>query len=141
MGVYLTANNSKYSFKMSYIGFHHLRKSIAELLDPEFGELYHEMVASIFMKDKIEAETKLTKILADREKFPDEILYFLMEPDTGGSVSYRTCKKIYDLIKDVDFGNNRFQYVCNSDSVVSDYELFKKFLKDCYSHHRNMKWF
>ena len=69
MGVCLTANNSSYSFYMGYFGFHTLRRSIAEVIDPEFAQLYHEMLAGVFMEDRIEAEKKLSKLLIDEDKY------------------------------------------------------------------------
>lgn len=144
MGVCLTANNSSYSFYMGYFGFHILRRSIAEIIDPEFAQLYHEMLAGVFMEDRIEAEKKLSKLLADEDKFPEDIecvLDFLFQPDVEGKVSYKTCKKLYDLIKDVNFDGKSFRYVCDQNSEMSDYEMFKKFLKECYRYHRNMRWY
>ena len=53
------------------------------------------------------------------------------------AISHRTCKKIYDLIKDIDFGNRCFRYAIHAHN---DWEEFKDFLMDCYSHHKKMKW-
>lgn len=144
MGVCLTANNSSYSFYMGYFGFHALRRSIAEVIDPEFAQLYHEMLAGVFMEDRIEAEKKLSKLLMDEDKFPEDIepiLDFLFQPDVEGKVSYKTCKKLYDLIQDVNFKGKSFMYGCYQNSEMSDYEMFKEFLKECYRYHRSMRWY
>lgn len=145
MGICLTANNSKYSFNMSYGSFHNLRRNIATAIDPEFGELYHKQLAALYVTDSLEAENEIVKLLADEERFPDTlqpIINFLYESDCEGSVDYRTCKAIYDLIKDVDFEDKNFQYVSyRVGQSISDYEKFKEFLRECYRYHRHMRWY
>ena len=64
------------------------------------------------------------------------VLDFLYAPDEDGKISYKTCRKIYELIKDVDFGGKCFRYAAH---VHNDYEEFKMFLKECVSHRRNMR--
>lgn len=65
------------------------------------------------------------------------LLDFLFASDCGGEISYKTCKKIYDLINNIDFGNEIFTYGAHSDG--KDYEYFKEFLLECYSHRRKMR--
>lgn len=69
----------------------------------------------------------------------DDILDFLYASDCEGKAGHRTCKKIYDLIKDVDFHGQIFTYAAYSDG--KDYEYFKGFLFECYSKKRNMIWY
>lgn len=52
--------------------------------------------------------------------------------------SVTVCGKIYNLIKDIDFGDKGFRYAIYR---RNDYEEFKKFLKDCYSKRKNMVWY
>ena len=143
MGLCIYATNSSMEFNLGYGQFHNLRWNIAEILDPKVGELYHQL-ASILIEDAIYAERELQKILSDDDKFPDEeisgILDFLFASDCEAKISYKACKQVYDLIKDVDFEDKCFQYVAYRKHGESDYELFKKFLKECYSHHRYMRW-
>ena len=105
------------------------------------------MIAKVYQKSKAidrfrermyEASDKVNQI--DRRQLDKEygdIIEFLFMPDVSGSISHGTCKKIYDLIKDVDFGSEGFRY-----GVLrhNDYEEFKAFLKDCYSHRKKMRW-
>ena len=42
------------------------------------------------------------------------------------------------LIKDINFGDKIFVYGAHSDG--KDYEYLKDFLRECYSHRRNMRW-
>ena len=139
MGICLTSRKSKYSFHMGYGGFHNLRTNIAKIFDEELGELYSDITASIINPQ--EYNDNLNKILRN-ERFKDEdedILDFLFASDCNGKCGYKTCRKIYNLIKDVDFGNKIFTYAAHSDG--NDYENFKLFLKECYLKRRIMIWY
>ena len=138
MGICLKANNSEYSFDMGYGGFNRLRTNIAYAFDKEFGTAYDN--TQLCLRDPVEYDKRLYTILAD-DRFKNEdvdIVDFLFAPDGHGKCGYKTCKKIYDLIKDIDFGNKIFTYAARSDG--KDYEKFKLFLKECYSKRRNMVW-
>lgn len=138
MGVTLTAKNSTYSFDMGYGGFFNLQKNIAMALDKEFGEHYAELMRAYY-SDKEEYDKKTAEIISRKglEKKFSSILDFLYTGDCDGKIDYRTCGKIYDLIKDVDFGNKCFRYVAHAHN---DYGELKEFLKECYSHRRNAYW-
>ena len=122
-------------------GFMSLRENIALAFDKEFGEHYIKL-RSIWKQEDFEAFDKETnRILAD-DRFHEEdvdIVEFLFASDCGGEISYKTCKKIFDLIKDIDFGNKIFTYAGRSDG--KDYQYFKEFLKECYSNRRKMRWY
>ena len=141
MGITITANNSKYSFNMGYGGFFNLRTNLAKAYDEEFGELYS---ALRFCKRKAVYAffDKVCNDMLSDERFKEEdndIIDFLFMPDSDGKIRYRTCGKLYNLIKDIDFGDKRFQF-CKY-SKGNDYEQFKVFLKECYSHRRNLRWY
>lgn len=57
--------------------------------------------------------------------------------DLKGSISYKTCGKIYYLIKDIDFTTG-FRYAAY---MHNDFEEFKEFLLDCYSKRKKMRWY
>ena len=139
MGVCLTSRKSNYSFDMGYIGFNNLRTNIAKAWDKEFGEAYADNTMCMLHP---EVYTKrLNRILADK-RFKNEdadILNFLMASDCDGKCGYKTCKKLYNLIKDVDFGKKIFTYAAYSDG--KDYEHLKLFLKECYQKRRIMIWY
>ena len=140
MGVTITATNSKYSFDMGVGGFLSLRVNIAKAMDRELGEHYATM-SFCWRKDEWDAfDARTNEILAD-SRFSEEDgdwLDFLFASDTEGSISHKTCKKILDAIRDVDFGNRIFVYAVRSDG--RDYEHFKDFLQECYTHRRKMRW-
>lgn len=141
MGYTITATNSNYDFSGGYGQFKDLRENIALAFDKEFGRHY-QTLGFCHSKDTIKLfNDKANKILQD-DRFKDEdedIISFLFAPDCDGSISYKTCKKIYDLIKDKDYKGQYLNYIAWSDG--NDYEKFKEFLLDCYKHRRKMVWY
>lgn len=140
MGVSIYAINSSRSFDMGYGGFINLRTNIALAFNKRFGDHY-KTLTTCFMQEHFDAYNKKANAIIEEENLEadDDILDFLYAPDCeGGTVGYKTCKKIYELIKDIDFGNKIFTYAAYSDG--KDYEHFKEFLLDCYKHKRNMRW-
>ena len=141
MGITITATNSSREFDMGAGGFMSLRTNIAKAFDTELGEHYATLCHVWCEGDYRTFDEKANKILSN-PRFKDEdidIVDFLFASDIEGSISHKTCKKIHDLIKDVDFGNRIFVYAARSDG--NDYEYFKQFLLDCYSHRRRMRWY
>lgn len=141
MGVTITATNSSRDFDMGAGGFFSLRTNIAKAFDAEFGEHY-DTLSRIWRHEDCEAFDKKTEEILKHSRFKSEdadIVEFLFMSDCDGSISHKTCKKIYDLIKDIDFGNRIFVYAAHSDG--KDYEYFKEFLLECYKHRRKMRWY
>ena len=136
MGVSIVATHSKYSFDMGGFGFFNLRKNIAYALDREFGQHYEKIICCSSEED-FTVFNQVTNRMVVRKNLDDDILDFLFQSDIEGSISYKTCKKIYDLIKNIDFGNKGFRYGAYQHN---DYEEFKEFLLECYQHRRKMKW-
>ena len=118
-----------------------LRENIALAFDKEFGDHYGKLRFIRKQEDFEAFDKQANRILADdrfREE-DDDILEFLFMSDCGGEISHKTCKKIFNLIKDIDFGNKIFTYAGRSDG--KDYQYFKDFLKECYSNRRKMRWY
>ena len=139
MGLTIYANNEPISFDMGGGGFFDLRLNICKIFDKELGEVYSEIPLAFGIHNEI--NKRINEILSD-DRFSDDdedIVDFLFASDCEGKISHKTCKKIYDLIKDIDFGNSYFQYI-NRRKPEGDYEAFKRFLKNCYSNHRKMRW-
>ena len=140
MGISITAVHSKYDFDMGYGGFFNLRRNIALALDKDFGENYSNL-AICYTRSQFEENDRIAEYIINKKHLDEEygdIINFLYQADTNGSISYKTCKKIYDLIKDVDFGNKIFRYAAYAGN---DYKEFKEFLLECYSHRRKMRWY
>ena len=139
MGVCLTSKKSNYSFDMGYIGFNNLRANIASAWDKELGEVYAN--TSMAILDQKKYNERINSILAD-DRFKNEdkdIADFLFQSDCEGKCGYKTCGKIYNLIKDIDFTGKIFTYAAYSDG--KDYEHSKLFLKECYKKRRMMIWY
>ena len=96
---------------------------------------------------------KTEKILSDK-RFKNEdadMIKFLFASDCEGKISYRTCKKIYDLIKDdgKEFGLGYYSPLPNQENIPlkerkmkanSSWSEFKEILKECYSKRMNLTW-
>ncbi len=138
MGFTIYANNGSRSFDGGMGGFMNLRINIARAFDAEFGEHYSNIGRCHLDYDAFDKRTE--EILSDA-RFNDndaDIIEFLFASDCEGAISHRTCKKIYDLIKDIDFKGKIFTYGAYSDG--RDYEYFKEFLLECYKHRRKLRW-
>lgn len=140
MGVTISATNSSYVFEMGYGRFFNLRKNIAMALDKEFGENYADLSFCLTESQFADNDKKAYRIIQRNHLNDDyeDVIAFLYASDGGGSISYKTCQSIFELMKDIDYGNKGFQYANRSNN---DYETFKKFLKECYSKRRKMKWY
>lgn len=136
MGVSIKAANSTFTFDCGSGGFFNLRKNIALALDSEFGSLYGKLIY-IYSEEDFEVFERTATLMAARKQLDSDVLDFLFQSDADGSVSYQTCKKIYLLIKDIDFGKKGFRYGAYQNN---DYEEFKEFLLECYRHRRKMRW-
>ena len=141
MGVTIYANGGSRDFNAGYGGFFNLRKNIAFAWDKELGEHYAQMMRSLLGEAEQKAYNEKTNKILANDRFKDEdsdILDFLYASDCEGSISHKTCKKIYDLIKNINFGDKIFTYAAYSDG--KDYEHFKDFLLECYKHRRKLRW-
>lgn len=137
MGVTIYANGVQQSFDCGYLGFGLIRLNIAKILDEELGVLYSYVISE--KMDLMECKKKLISLLQkDRFSAYEDIIDFLFDSDCSGKISYKTCGKIYKLIKDFDFGDMIFTYAGRSDE--KDYERFKVFLKECYAKRAYMRW-
>ena len=57
-------------------------------------------------------------------------------------MDYKACGEIYQLIKDIDFTNQGFQYVNNRNvNGYNDYENLKVFLLQCYKARVMARWY
>ena len=139
MGLTVTAKNSVHNFPMSYGGFNRMRSKIANVYDQEFGKLYHELQTIYEDNEKDQHIEKINNLLKNpRFKNDDDILDFFFASDLKGSITPKTCSKIYNIIKDHDFGSSTFTYTAFSDG--KDYEHLKIFLKDCARNNKKMHW-
>ncbi len=141
MGVTITATNSTCDFDMGYSGFFNLRRNIALALDDEFGQAYSEY-GKCFTKEDFKRIDHLVESLINEKHLDDEyfdVLDFLFMPDGSGKISYKTCRKIANLLEPCmsALRTKTFRYAAYAGH---DYEDFVAFLRDCVRHRRNMRW-
>lgn len=137
MGITITATNPKYEFDMGYGSFLLLREEIAFALDEEFGSNYANLVYCNTQEKYVANEKAANRIIQENhlDRYAD-VLDFLYMPDSEGEVGYKTCGDILSLIRNrkcsIGFRYDLMQH--------NDWEEFKEFLQDCYSHHKKMRW-
>jgi Txe/YoeB family toxin of Txe-Axe toxin-antitoxin module len=139
MGITLKSNGSKISLDGGYSMLYKIRCRIALAWDKEFGEHYAKLPTLYCNEDFKEFDKKTNKILQN-ERFKNEdsdLLEFLFASDCEGKCRPKTCKKIYDLIKNIHEENLQLRYAFYS---KNDWEDFKQLLLDCYSHRANLTW-
>ena len=140
MGVSIHSKGSEKNFDMGYGGFFLLRSNIASAMDKEFGEAYKKLVAYSPLSEDFAKYDSLAQEIIERNHLEENfgnVLDFLYAPDTDGRISYQTCKEIFDIIDNVDFGDNGFRY---RSQQHNDYQEFKDFLLDCVVNQTPMMW-
>lgn len=116
-----------------------IREEVAKAWDKEFGKHYATLK---YCNEYEQFNDKANKIinserLIEKTKKDEDILDFLFAPDCEGKISYKTCKKILDLIKDTDC-KYCLRYAAYSHN---DWQDFKQLLLECYSHRSNLVWY
>lgn len=147
MGV--TIGNKYHSIDGGYGMMLKIRENIAKSIDKEFGKHYatlkdYSILVFCHKATWEDFDKKTIKILSD-ERFKNEdkdIIDFLFMSDCDGKISYKTCKKIYDLIKDdgKEFGLG-YYILCETGVQCSSWSEFKEILKECYSKRMNLIWY
>ncbi len=115
-----------------------IREVVALKWDQEFGEHYQTLRRCYCREDYRAFDKKATEILSVERFNPDDqdMVDFLLSSEDEGKASYKTAKKILDLLKDYTSPNTlAYQYYSND-----DWEVFKTLLKGCYSHRANLIW-
>ena len=137
MGITITATNPKHEFDRGYSGLFQLRKGIALALNEEFGRNYAALEYCHTQKEYVENDEAANRIIQKNhlDRYAD-VLDFLYMPDSEGEVGYKTCGNILRLIRNRK-GDTGFRY---GSMQHNDWEEFKEFLQDCYSHHKKMRW-
>ena len=133
MGINL--HNKEYSMNMGYGHFYLLRMNIAKLYDKDFAKLYESVCRAFFDDTRKKYIDELNQYIADHNLEEDDIVEFLFMSDGEGKISSKTCKKLYNIVKDYNddymygytYANNSFAY-------------FKEMLYDCATKHRKLFW-
>lgn len=138
----ISIGNCKHSIDMTYGGFYRLRNKIAELLNEDFGKLYHEWtdISPYNTMTDEQGNERLAQLYADH-KIKDEddvILDFLFQSDCAGKVSYQVCKKLYKVVEDYD---DDFCYGYPGRPDYATFKEFKEILVECYKNRWILKWY
>lgn len=141
MGVTIESKN--FSIDMGYVGFNHLRTTVAKLAADDIGEHYEKLNESLFLfgdarKKFFESYDKRIKRLSkihNGEK--DGILYFLYASDCEAEIPVEACKQVYEVIKDYD-DDVLYGYSARKD--CAKFVNFKELVKDCIDNNCSMKW-
>lgn len=126
--------NKEYEMDMGYFTFAQLRTVIAKLLNEEFGENYSLLRRCITKKDFKEND-KIANSLIAKYNLDEDVVNFLYQSDCNGKITYKTCRKIYKLIKDYD-DNFMYGYVHSNHS----FNYFKEMIKNCVDKRRMLFW-
>ena len=142
MGLTIYSKSKKISreFDGGYIGFARLRQKIWKCLGVEFHSHYETLMTDLMEQNDewFKKFDEKTNVLITKHNLSVAVVNFLFQPDCGGSIDYKQCKAIYNLIKD-DNEPIIFTYSAYSDG--KDYDYFKEFLLACYKHKVKMYWF
>ena len=143
MGVTIECKKTGTSYDLGYGGFFSLRKKVAELCSPEFGEHYKTLTKAPFL-DIDNARTnffkefnKKTQEIIDKKAVSIKAVDFCLQSDCEGKIRYGACKEIYKHIKDYD------DDFCYGYAGRPDCMMFKDFValvKECYDTKSDLIW-
>ena len=146
MGITISGPNK--SIDMGGGGFANLRTTIAKLLNcDEFFALYDDLMSCghcryeekgfTSMSEYFDDHDKRVLEVCERNKLDEEIVNFLYMPDCGSeNVSVKTCRHLWDLIKDYD-DNVVYGYAGRPDRAM--FKDFKQIVKSCVDSRRVMR--
>lgn len=132
MGICL--KNKEYNMDMGYIAFGMLRQTIANLYDTQLGNLYKKLYESYSVNSR-EVAINNINIYLESTDLDNDIIDFLFMSDCHGKISYKVCKKLYQIIKYYD-NNIKYGY----DWANNSFSYFKKMLNDCALKRRTLYW-
>ena len=140
MGLCICSNGSHIELWGGYGMFFRIRERVAKAWDEELGEHYSKLsMAGIWSSQECKEFDAKTHEIFSHERFKNEdadLAEFLFMSDCEGSIGYKTCGKIYNLIKDIK-DDVVLRYAIDYDN---DWEDLKQLLKDCYSHRSKLRW-
>lgn len=93
MGLTIKAKHLPYekTYDCGYFSFMNFRLELAKTYNEEFGELYKKWIYDGLTEEECNRINELSN---------EDLDIFLNHSDCDGKISYKDCKKIYDVIKD-----------------------------------------
>lgn len=132
MGICL--RNKEYQMNMGYGSFFQLRCTIAKQLDDRFGENYANL-SRCYSKEDFSKNDEISNFWIQKLSLDEEIIDFLYQPDAGGKISSKVCRKIYNVVKDYDD-----DYMYGYTNANHSFKYFKEMLRDCFTKNRILRW-
>ena len=138
----LTIYNKERAIDMGYIGFYTLRNTIAKLFGTDFENLYNNWTSSSWNPNKIDDKTGNILLNGFYEKGiikeeDNPILDFLFMSDCEGKLPAKSCKVLYNFIKDYD-DNIKYGYSGRPDCAM--FSDFKEIVRLCAKNRWILKW-
>ena len=144
----ITISNHKHSMDIGVFGYAALRATISRLVPcQEFVDIYAELGNYIRAFNDSEFDTlnayfedydKRAIEICERNNLDEEIIDFLYKPDTcTKSVSIKTCRHLWELIKDYD-DDVLYGYVGRPD--CAKFKDFKNIVRTCVEDKRVMRF-
>lgn len=132
MGICL--HNKDFEMDMGYGSFFNLRCVIAELLDSNFGENYSNL-SRCYSKADFDTNDSIAQYWIETKQLDKDIIDFLYQSDSEGKVYPKTCRKIYNLVKNYDT-DHTYGY----DQSNRSFSYFKEMIHDCAVNRRVLFW-
>ena len=144
----ITISNHKHSMDMGAFGYAALRATISRLVPcQEFVDIYKELMdfnrawrdsGFITLKEYFDDYDRRAEAICEANQLDEEIINFLYKPDTcTKSVSVKTCRHLWALIKDYD-DNVLYGYVARKD--CAKFKDFKEIVRTCVEDKRVMRF-
>lgn len=135
----LTLQSKNYETEIGYGGFFNLRHTVAKLISPEVGELYSSLMDSFCDKEFIKKYNKrLSELSKEYNHKYDKVIDFLNMPDCDGIIWAKTCRDIYEIIKNYD-DDICYGYCGREDPCM--FADFKRIIKDAIDTKGFVKWY
>lgn len=140
MGLTISGNyKNSIDLTGGYGMFIKIREKVALAFNKQFGEHYLTL-KQCFRETDFKTFNVLAEDIIEKNELEkdSDILDFLFASDCSGKINYKTCKKIYELIKNIKDEKLVLRYAAYSEN---DWEDFKELLKECYSHRSKLVWY
>ncbi|MGX8833989.1 hypothetical protein ACWG0P_07225 [Amedibacillus sp. YH-ame6] len=132
MGLDISIKGMSYedTYHCGYITFGLYRCAVATAYNKEFGEIYEKPYKNFFYESN-EEDIKRWNELCN-----DDLDLFLNHSDCGGKLTWKECKKIYDVMKDLKVNMRGHNY-----ATMNEYDMHQQWLnmfKFCATKRVNM---
>lgn len=133
MGLDISIKGLNYdeTYHCGYITFGNYRCAVAKAYNEEFSLIYEKQYKDIFMQKYSDEDIKRWNELCN-----NDLDLFLNHSDCDGKLTWKECKKIYDVMANlkVEYGGHNYGTMKTYDM----HTLWLNMFKHCYKHRVNM---